>query len=93
MTGLIFSQSAIFHLQQLSSSYFRQYGVRYRISVENGIFTLLQKSAASVEPDVRKHYDAFVMELNSRQIQTLNEKGIRLRLPSESATTWLQKVG
>ncbi|MBK8188154.1 MAG: hypothetical protein IPK77_13395 [Cellvibrio sp.] len=93
MTGLIFSQSAIFHLQQLSSSFFRKNGVRYRISLEDGILTLLQKSAASTETDIRKNYDAFVLELNSRQIQALSDKGVRLRLPTQSAVSWLQKVG
>lgn len=93
MTGLIFSQSAIFHLQQLSSSFFRKNGVRYRISSEDGIFSLLQKSASSSETDIRKNYDAFVLELNARQIAALTSKGIKLRLPTQSTTSWLQKVG
>lgn len=93
MTGLIFSQSAIFFMQQLSSSYFRKMGVRYRISSEDGILTLLQKAASSSETDIRKNYDALVLELNSRQIQALTEKGVNLRLPTQSAVSWLQKVG
>lgn len=93
MTGLIFSQSAIFFMQQLSSSYFRKMGVRYRISSEDGILTLLQKAASSSETDIRKNYDSFVLELNSRQIQALTEKGVKLRLPTQSAVSWLQKVG
>jgi hypothetical protein len=93
MTGLIFSQSAIFFMQQLSSSYFRKMGVRYRISSEDGILTLLQKAAASSETEIRKNYDAFVLELNSRQIQALTEKGINLRTPTQSTVSWLQKVG
>ncbi len=84
MNGLILSQSAIFFIQQLSMNYFRNFGVRYRISSEEGVLALLQKAANCPEPDVRKNYDAFVMELNQRQIQQFSNKGIDLRMPTQS---------
>lgn len=91
MNGLILSQSAIFYLQQLSMTYFRNFGVRYRISTEEGILNLLQKAASCAETDVRKNYDAFVLELNQRQIQQLTTKGVKLRLPTQSV--FMQKTG
>lgn len=84
MNGLILSQSAIFFIQQLSMNYFRNFGVRYRISTEDGVLALLQKAANCPEPEVRKHYDAFVMELNQRQIQQFATKGVHLRMPTQS---------
>ena len=90
MTGLILSQTAIFYIQQLSTCYFRKLGVRYRISTEEGILTLLQKASSCAETDVRKNYDAFVLELNQRQLQQLTAKGVKLRLPTQSV--FMQKT-
>lgn len=91
MNGFILSQSAIFYIQQLSMAYFRNFGVRYRISTEEGILTLLQKAASCAETDIRKNYDAFVLELNHRQLQQLTAKGLKLRLPTQSV--FMQKTG
>lgn len=86
MDSLIFSQIAIFRLQQLGSQYYRQSGVRHKLATENGIIALLQSSAVITERGVSSAYDAFVMELNGRQVDALTERGIRLRRPTQGVS-------
>lgn len=81
MDTLIFSQSAIFRLQQLGANYFRVTGKRFRLSDQDGILTLLKQSVLASDKSVRKAYDDFVMELNKRQIDGLSARGVKLRLP------------
>ena len=81
MDTLIFSQTAIFRLQQLGSLYYHHTGERHRLASEAGILQLLRDSALVSERKVRNAYDAFVMELNKRQIDALASRGIKLRLP------------
>jgi len=83
MTTLIFSQAAIFRMQQLASSYFHNTGVRHRISSDDGMMELLKETALCGEKEVRRCYDAFVMELNKRQIDGLTTRGVKLRLPTQ----------
>jgi len=45
MDTLIFSQTAIFRLQQLGSQYYHNTGERHRLANESGILELLQSSA------------------------------------------------
>lgn len=81
MVNLIFSQSAVFHLQQLASQVYRNTGTRYKLSTTAGIVTLLNESVYSSKPDIQSHYDAFVMELNKRQIDALLDEGVHVRPP------------
>lgn len=85
MDTLIFSQTAIFRLQQLGSNYYRQTGERYKLATENGILELLQSSAVMTDRQVRTAYDAFILELNKRQIDALTERGVNLRLPVKTS--------
>lgn len=85
MDTLIFSQTAIFRLQQLGSSYYRHTGERHKLANESGILELLQTSAKINDRNVRKAYDAFVLELNKRQIDALTQRGIKLRLPTHTS--------
>jgi hypothetical protein len=80
---LIFSQSAIFRLQQLGSQYFHHTGVRYRLADPQSVAELLRATALSHQSDVRSCYDAFVMELNKRQIDALAARGVQLRRPQQ----------
>ena len=80
MDTLIFSQTAIFRLQQLGSLYYHHTGERHRLASEAGILQLLRDSALITERKVRNAYDAFVMELNKRQIDALASRGIKFRL-------------
>lgn len=81
MDTLIFSQTAIFRLQQLGSQYYHHTGERHRLANESGILELLQSSSLVADRKVRTAYDAFVMELNKRQIDALTQRGIKLRFP------------
>jgi hypothetical protein len=86
MDTLIFSQTAIFRLQQLGSQYYHHTGERHRLANEAGILELLVSSALISDRQVRAAYDAFVMELNKRQIDALTQRGIKLRFPMHSST-------
>ena len=93
MDTLIFSQTAIFRLQQLGSLYYHT-GERHRLASEAGILDLLRDSALVSERKVRNAYDAFIMELNKRQIDALSSRGIKLRLPlTVSLTTPVRQAG
>lgn len=81
MDTLIFSQTAIFRLQQLGSEYYRLTGVRHKLATQEGILNLLRESALTSESKVRNGYDSFVMELNRRQINALAERGIKIQEP------------
>ncbi len=81
MDTLIFSQSGIYRLQQLASQYYHQTGVRHKLSSPEGVLQLLNGCADTSQRDVRRCYDAFVMELNKRQIDALTSRGVRLRVP------------
>ncbi len=85
MDTLIFSQTAIFRLQQLGSQYYHHTGERHRLANESGILELLQSSALIADRKVRSAYDAFVMELNKRQIDALTQRGIKLRFPMHTS--------
>lgn len=81
MNALIFSQSAIFRLQQLGSQYYHSTGERHKLAEENGILNLIQGSAIIPDRKVRNAYNAFLMELNKPQIDALVERGVKLRHP------------
>jgi hypothetical protein len=84
MDTLIFSQTAIFRLQQLGSQYYRLTGERHKLATQEGILTLLRDSALVSDRKVRRCYDAFVEELNSRQIDSLKVRNITLRHPLQA---------
>ncbi len=84
MDKLIFSQTAIFRLQQLGSQYYHSTGERHKLANESGILDLLRDSAILSDSNVRMAYDAFVMELNKRQIDDLAQRGIKLRVPLQA---------
>ncbi|MFO1389695.1 hypothetical protein [Cellvibrio sp.] len=94
MDILIFSQTAIFRLQQLGSAYYHSTGERHRLATESGILDLLKSSALVSDKKVRAAYDAFVMELNKRQIDALAARSIKLRLPMHtSLVTHIRQAG
>jgi hypothetical protein len=87
MHQLIFSQAAVFHLQQLSNQVCQHTGVRYKLSSRAGVLSLLNEGAFSSVDDIRASYEAFIMELNKRQIDALLAEGITLRPPRALAMT------
>lgn len=81
METLIFSQTAIFRMQQLASSYYHLTGVRHRMATPEGMLSLLRETALCSDRGVRECYDAFVMELNKRQMDMLTARNVKLRKP------------
>ncbi len=90
MNTLIFSQTAIFRLQQLATQYYHHTGIRHKLAEQDGILELLQFSALVTDRTVRSAYDDFVKELNKRQINALVEKGVALRFPGQAAAPFRQ---
>lgn len=81
MDNLIFSQTAIFRLQQLASCIYHKTGVRYRMAMPEGMLDLLRASSASRDGEVRQYYASFVLELNQRQFDILEARNVTLRQP------------
>ena len=86
MDALIFSQTAIFRLQQLASQYYHHTGERHRLANESGILELLVSSALISDRKVRAAYDGFVIELNKRQIDALTQRGVKLHFPMHASS-------
>jgi hypothetical protein len=81
MDSLIFSQTAIFRMQQLASCLYHKTGIRYRMATPEGMLDLLRAGSASRDAEVRQYYDSFVMELNKRQLDMLEARNVTLRKP------------
>ena len=82
MENLIFSQTAIFRMQQLASSYYHKTGIRHRMASPEGMLALLTETSVSTDKDIRHCYDAFVVCLNQRQLDMLRARNVKLRQPS-----------
>lgn len=87
MNQVIFSQAAVFRLQQLANQVCQHTGVRYKLSDSAAMLSLLNESALSRKADVRNCYEAFVMELNKRQIDALLARGVSVRPPQQNLLT------
>ncbi len=85
MNTLIFSQTAIFRMQQLASCVYHTTGIRHRMATQEGMLGLLQEAASSINKDIRHYFDAFLMELNKRQLEMLEAHGVKMRKPFSAA--------
>jgi hypothetical protein len=86
MDNLIFSQTAVFRMQQLATAFYHKTGVRHRMASQEGILSLLRETAVSTDRDVRECYDSFVMELNKRQLDMLAARGAKTRAPMSTGS-------
>lgn len=93
MDTLIFSQTAIFRMQQLASCVYHKTGVRHRMATQEGMLSLLKESGASSDRDIRQYYDAFVIELNKRQLDMLEARNVKMRQPFTSLIGNIRKAG
>ncbi len=93
MDTLIFSQTAIFRMQQLASCVYHKTGVRHRMATQEGMLSLLKESGASSDRDIRQYYDAFVIELNKRQLDMLEARNVKMRQPFTSLIANIPKPG
>lgn len=86
MDTLIFSQTAIFRMQQLASCVYHKTGFRHRMAKQEGVLALLQDAGGSADKDIRQYYDSFVLELNGRQLDVLEARGVKMRRPFYAST-------
>lgn len=93
MDTLIFSQTAIFRMQQLASCVYHKTGVRHRMATQEGMLSLLKESGSSSDRDIRQYYDAFVLELNKRQLEMLEARNVKMRQPFTSLMGNIRKAG
>src|SRR5690606_10258384 len=87
MDTLIFSQTAIFRMQQLASCVYHNTGHRHRMATQEGMLGLLKEAATSIDKDIRHYFDAFLMELNKRQINMLEAQGVKMRKPFATSSS------
>lgn len=93
MDTVIFSQSAIFRLQQLARHLHRQTGARYKLSTTDGIVNLLNASNQTHSTDIRHCYTAFVNELDDEQIDTLAAEGLLRNTAPMSQAVYSRQIG
>jgi len=94
MDTLIFSQTAIFRMQQLASCVYHKTGTRHRMATQEGMLALLRDAGSSTDRDIRQYYDSFVMELNKRQLDALEARNVSMRKPFyASVITPIRKAG
>lgn len=82
---IIFSQAAIYRLQQLASLVYRHTGKRFKLSGFDSQLQLLRAATASAHPEVQACCGHLAGELNPHQLALLNKSGIPLA--SSSALT------
>jgi hypothetical protein len=94
MDTLIFSQTAIFRMQQLATCVYHKTGTRHRMATQDGMLALLRNAGSSMDRDIRQYYDLFVMELNKRQLDALEARDVIVRNPFyDSVITPIRKAG
>ncbi len=92
MDTLIFSQTAIFRMQQLASCVYHKTGVRHRMATPDGMLSLLKEAGTSSDRDIRQYYDAFVLELNKRQLDMLEARNVKMRQPFAGSAHQIRKA-
>lgn len=86
MTTPIFSQAAIYRLQQLAAAVHRQTGVRHRLSTPASLAALLSYSERTQNPEVATCYQAFNRLLDEDQRQSLQRQGVTIKPPATGLT-------
>lgn len=79
---IIFSQAAIYRLQQLASLVYRHTGKRFRLSSFDSQLQLLRTATASAHPEVQDCCSHLAGELHPHQLALLNSSGILLTTSS-----------
>jgi hypothetical protein len=92
MDNLIFSQTAIFRMQQLASSFYHKTGIRHRMASPEGMLALLREAALSTDKHISDCYDYFVVSLTKQQVEMLRQRNVKLR-SAQSLAFPLRKAG
>jgi len=79
VTTPIFSQAAVYWLQQLASAVYHETGERHRLSDSNSLLALLRHSEVSRHPKVIRCYQEFLDILTEEQAQELAGEGLQLK--------------
>jgi hypothetical protein len=78
MESLVFSQSALYQLQQLSKAVRDKTGVRHRLSDPKSVITLLRFSSTSPDADIFMYFGRFTNELEAEQKAYLQSRGLMI---------------
>ncbi|MEO0442432.1 MAG: hypothetical protein AAFZ92_01640 [Pseudomonadota bacterium] len=78
MQSLVFSQAAVYQLQQLAKVVRDKTGVRHRLSDPKSVISLLRYSSTSPDADVFMFFGRFTNELDIEQRSYLQGKGLLL---------------
>jgi hypothetical protein len=78
MDNLLFSQNALYQLQQLVKPVRDKTGVRHRLSNQTDLFSLLRYSCTSPDRVISEYYSLFIDELDEAQKAYLQSRGLLL---------------
>ena len=78
MQSLVFSQTAVYQLQQLSKVVREKTGVRHRLSDPKSIMSLLRYSSTSPDANIFRYFGRFTNELDMEQRLYLQGRGLML---------------
>ncbi len=78
MQSLVFSQTAVYQLQQLSKAVREKTGVRHRLSDPKSVISLLRYSSTSPDANIFLHFGRFTNELETEQRDYLQGRGLML---------------
>ena len=84
MEQLLFSQGALYQLQQLVKPVRSKTGVRHRLADQKDLFSLLRYSCTSPDPLISDYYSQFIAELDEGQKVYLQSRGLLLSRTSKS---------
>lgn len=91
MNNPIFSQAAIFRLQQLASAAHKYAGIRYKLSEPKDLMALLRYSATAPTGSIALQFQAFVRILTLAERDALAERGIPLEPTSPAQAAALRR--
>lgn len=78
MNNPIFSQAAIFRLQQLASAVHKHNGIRHKLSEPNNLMALLRYSSSAPTGVIALQYQAFIRILTLAERDALAARDIPL---------------
>lgn len=78
MNNPIFSQAAIFRLQQLASSVHKNTGTRHKLSDPSSMMALLRYAAEAPTANIAIQYQAFIRILTRAEREDLLKRGVPL---------------
>lgn len=78
MEQLLFSQAALYQLQQLVQPVRAKTGVRHRLADQKDLFSLLRYSCTSPDSVISDYYAQFIAELDEQQKAYLQGRGLLL---------------